>query len=379
MASPDDMAEERFCTRPFSLALVNDDGTVRFCPEAWQPANIGSLHAAPLEEVWNSPTAQEIRKAILDGSFSHCKRVGCPRLQTGGFGLVGKSDVQDSYYRKVIDGGLTALPSGPREVFANYGASPAAEGLHARVESGLKDTQVIHISNDCEPLDSAVFLDVLRNFDSSTYPDLKINLVSNGQKFTPKMWASIARSHGAIHGVHINVDAVRPATYAKLHAGARFGALLRNLYFISLLRQRGAVKRFTLGFDVTRHNFKEMKPFISLAMDLGADLVYFEHRQPTPGQVSLEVARNAMLQATHPFHEEFMAELQDPVFLDLRVRMGGLDRYLKRVYRPRAPLYAQGLQRALRGAQRRLVMLGDRLAQVAGMLLRIATRRDAAR
>ena len=150
----------------------------------------------------------------------------------------------------------------------------------------------------------------------------------------------------------------------------RFGALLRNLYFISRLRQRGEIACFTLGFNVTRHNFRDMKPFVSLGLDLGVDLVYFDLKRAIPGVLSPEIARNAMLEPLHPFHEEFMVMLGDSVFRDLRVRMGSLDERVNNSQRLPVKSGASIVRPVARTAYRRVLMATDRIELAVGPALR---------
>ena len=62
-----------FCSQPFTNLEVNDRGEVRTCCAYWMNQTLGNITFDETENVLNSDTAQDIRKSILDGSFSYCK------------------------------------------------------------------------------------------------------------------------------------------------------------------------------------------------------------------------------------------------------------------------------------------------------------------
>lgn len=119
MDRPDDTwLSQRFCSNPFERIETQPNQDVHFCPAAWQPAAIGSLSDDP-ETAWNSPKAQEIRRSILAGDFSHCSHLECPRI-TGG-DLPAREEILSekdpspavAYYREIIKTGRTRLDKPP--------------------------------------------------------------------------------------------------------------------------------------------------------------------------------------------------------------------------------------------------------------------------
>jgi hypothetical protein len=63
------------CTYPWSWAMITSDGGVRPCCYSW---NVGSLHEATFEEIWNGRAMLEIRHAVTTGHLhSACRHAAC--------------------------------------------------------------------------------------------------------------------------------------------------------------------------------------------------------------------------------------------------------------------------------------------------------------
>ena len=95
-----------FCAQPFTNLEVNTRGEVRTCCAYWMNQTLGNITFDETENVLNSDTAQDIRKSILDGSFSYCNKKTCPRIQSipkGGDGILQRiEDVEDQHLLDII-------------------------------------------------------------------------------------------------------------------------------------------------------------------------------------------------------------------------------------------------------------------------------------
>ena len=67
------------CTAPFVNIEIHNQAIFMCCP-TWLPNNISPDMKKPLDEVWNSEEAKEVRKSIIDGSYKHCDKKQCPFL-----------------------------------------------------------------------------------------------------------------------------------------------------------------------------------------------------------------------------------------------------------------------------------------------------------
>jgi hypothetical protein len=67
----------RYCAYPFMRVEVFE-GETFFCCPTWGPTSIGDLFTGrKIDDIWNSETAKEIRKTIIDGSYRYCRKISC--------------------------------------------------------------------------------------------------------------------------------------------------------------------------------------------------------------------------------------------------------------------------------------------------------------
>jgi hypothetical protein len=84
MSNKEDILNKYVCVQPFKHIEYYKDHATLCCP-TWLSTQLrykknedGTLNY----DVWNSDTANEIRKSIMDGSYSHCSKTACPHLST---------------------------------------------------------------------------------------------------------------------------------------------------------------------------------------------------------------------------------------------------------------------------------------------------------
>jgi len=318
-----------FCPKPFEMADIGEGGKVNLCCALWLPESAGNYESGTFMEVWNSEKAQAIRRSILDGSYSYCIEQHCPHLQNKT--LPKRDDVRDPEYRDIIDNNRVVLDRGPRDIVLSYDKSCNLACRTCRVEpimlTGRARSEVENIQDwattgehlkDCRKMDitlsgdafgSPVFFKFLREFDSSSYPDLRITLCTNGLLLTERNWNSICNE--AINIVYISIDAATPETYA-VNRGGDFERLMEHLKFVGSLRSRGKLERFVISFVVQANNYREMPAFASLGQSVNADAVMFI-QVGNPGHfTNEEFERRAVHLESHSEHSHLLEVLQDP-------------------------------------------------------------------
>jgi MoaA/NifB/PqqE/SkfB family radical SAM enzyme len=339
-----------FCANPFKWFEVTGwyepKGDVFLCCPTWLETPIGNLQQQSVEEIWNGPTAQEIRRSILDGSFRHCNESRCPFLQTVSGPVQRIEDVEDPDLRLVIEQGLTALPYGPREINCSYDKSCNLSCPSCRIQvivesrqkteilriqqkihdEALADAHLLYITGSGDPFGSPFFRKWLRTLRREDMPNLKtIRLHTNAQLWTPEMWASIAEDvRRLVRVVEISIDASTAETYAINRRGGSFEKLLENLAFISELRRAGPIEKVTISMVVQENNFREMPGFVGLARRFGFDVAYFSQLVNWGTFSDEEFRRRAIHFPDHPRYREFLELLQSEVFDDPVVYLGNL-------------------------------------------------------
>ena len=101
------------CARPFQMLEVHERGVTFLCCPSWLKPSIGNLAESTVDDVWNGSVARDIRRSVLDGSFSHCDETVCPHLKNG-TGPVGS--LEDLAERGFSDKIITSIRDGSTEL-----------------------------------------------------------------------------------------------------------------------------------------------------------------------------------------------------------------------------------------------------------------------
>lgn len=358
-----------FCRLPFDQMVVEPSGDVFFCCQPWLPVSIGNLHEQTLEEIWNSAWAQKIRASILDGTFRYCQEGHCPHLQGEAGNIFKLDELPDAGYQAMVAAGNTELAEGPRRISIGYDptcnlACPScrdgyvvakgetrakAESLHKRVFGSplLNTARLLFLPNMGEVFSSPLYRSILREWDRERFPNLRIQILTNGLLFTERMWSTLEKVHGVLFDVMVSINAARPDSFAEIQKGGDFNRLLQNLAFMQRLRAQGVLEQFTISFVVQARNFREMKEFVALGKGFGVDGIVFDSLANWHTFTEEEFRSRAVHLPEHPEHEEFKALFQDPVFLDPVVETGNLSIFHKDFDYAIPRAHAEAVQEAL--------------------------------
>lgn len=329
------MAAQLFCSRPFTWFEPYPDGKAHLCCFAWMRMPAGNWLEQPIEEIWNSPAAQEIRSSILDGSFRHCKYSECYFLQSGREPVMTVERAkQNPTFANIIENRTTVMPGPPTKMVCSFDetcnlACPScrSEKIVERPEPGSprfqlaerilalahsRQLDLLYITGSGEPFFSRVFLWMLKNLQSSSAPDMMLYLHTNALLFTPALWSHFPDAARLLKAVQVSLDAASSETYAK-NRGGDWRKLMMNIEFIAGLDLRFLV----FSMVVQTNNFREIPDFMKLAGSFGAEVVL----QKLSGWAadSHEYSARAVHEPQHPDHDEFKGILCDA--LDQRPTM----------------------------------------------------------
>jgi MoaA/NifB/PqqE/SkfB family radical SAM enzyme len=332
---------------------VHGDGSVfPCCPRYNDVTSFGNIFTHSPEEVWNSPTAQDFRAGILDGTFRRCSRTKCPYLSERS--LPRRSNITDPYLRSVIDRSLTVAPTGPHSVKLAHDTScnlscPSCRDriivakservaelddvLERFILPILKTCAVVDIAGDGDPFASKHYRDIMQR-TADLDPAPRISLHTNGVLCDRRNW-ELNRLDGRVETVLVSIDAATRPTYEVVRRGGDFDRLMENLHFLAELRAREKIRWFTLAFVVQHRNFREMPEFVDLGRSFGADRIVFSLIYHWPRGMSVaEFAESKVWDPSHRNHAALLAILRDPRFGDPGVVLGDV-----------APLRVQALRR----------------------------------
>lgn len=344
--------EGRFCRNPFVQLDVYEDGRVYSCCSSWLPTPLGNIKRVPVSQAWNSLASQKIRESIFDGSFRYCDHKVCPSIQQGNLPTVEEAR-EDPFLRDIIDGRQTELEELPTFINLCNDAScnlycPScrvrrvnhAHGKEYEKRQHLQDkvTQAlfatptdrhftVNVTGSGDPFASAVFRDFLYSLDGRDFPNMRINLQTNGVLLTPRNWQRMEKIHDNIATILISFDAATEETYAITRRGGVWKLLLENTARLGELRAQGKIGLLRLDFVVQRANYREMADFVAIGKSLGADRVAFSMVLDWGTWPVEEYAKQCIWKQDHPEFDDFITALEDDIFDDPQVFLGNLTEY----------------------------------------------------
>lgn len=315
--------EGRFCGNPFEEIEIRADGKVNTCCSAWMPASIGSIHEHTPNQYWNSIEAGEIRASILDGDFSYCSRLYCPKIVQRT--LPRKAGVTARHQRDVIDKDLIVVETKPRRVvlsedrscnlscpscrthviqLGHHASVDLDEIFDARIAPVLTTAEAIKITGSGDPIGSRHFRHVLRRLTAAPHASRRIQLQTNGVLLNEKAWIDL-RLEGHVSTIWVSVDAATKATYEAIRRGGSFERLCTNLRFLGRIRAENRIDLLRLDFVIQALNFREIPQFVEFARSIGADGVHFLMLRNWGTYSPEEYERLNLGSMRHPEHEAF--------------------------------------------------------------------------
>lgn len=303
---------DRFCLRPFKHFEIHNESSVTdkirtyCCCPTWIKKSYGNIFdpnvdtqnlliKKSFDEIWNSDSAIEFRKSVLDGTFSYCRIDRCPYIQNNT--LPFKKDYND-FINEIITQDFKI--NKPKEINLCYDRScnlacPSCRNNFTYVKKDsdeyklkikLNDfilnfihTHDFEIQINCtgsgDPFASNIFQNFLSRIDSSKNNQISILLQTNGVLFTEENWEKIKNIVKLKNKtVLISLDAGTEFTYNKIRKGGDWKKLMENLDFISNLYQECLLDYVQLDFVVQQQNYKEIPIFIEICEKYGFG-VYF--------------------------------------------------------------------------------------------------------
>jgi sulfatase maturation enzyme AslB (radical SAM superfamily) len=346
---PDDGLRDRFCSRPFNLFELHENGSVFLCCPTWLPSAVGNLNGQDARDIWNSKRAQEIRRSILDGDYKHCSRELCPLIASKSLPTRAQAR-KNPAWRDVIDNHKVTVEGRPKVINLSNDRScnlacPSCRSQRINFTKGrgyqlrkkLQDrltaaffsepsdeSFTINVTGSGDPFASRVFREFLLELDSKKFPNLKVALQTNGTLFNEKNWKRLNKIHGNISTVFVSFDAATEATYNITRRGGNWQHLMENVRFLSGLRAQGLLRHLRLDYVVQHANYREMPAFVKLAMGLNVDQVFFSKATNWGTWSANEFRSVCVWDAAHPDHGDFRRIIADPAFANPKVLIGNL-------------------------------------------------------
>jgi len=291
------------CLKPFYFMEFAGYGEVFSCCPAWIKGGIGNIKDNTIEEIWNSPKNQFIREKMLKGEWIDICKPICPIINE--YLVTGESinldSISEYHYitpelESEIKAGKTILESMP--TFFNFSNSGicnldcimccwrtmkeddiSVQKAYSNVLPLLRNAREVILSGGGDPFVRPDIRKMLLEFDRVRYPQLKINLLTNGL-LLPKFWDRI--KHLNFGYINVSIDAATKETYEKIRSRGKWEKLLFSLSVIKDNKEK--FDFVTINMTVMKENYKEIPLFVELGQDFGFNVSF--QRVRTEGNLS---------------------------------------------------------------------------------------------
>jgi len=342
----------RFCGKPFEKLEIHANGKMYSCCPGWIDLPLGDVNETELGELWNGEASQKFRASIFDGSFRYCRHKICPSIQNDSLPTLEEAKKRPKYAEIIANQSLI-IDEGPSVIDFSHDRScnlacPSCrkdkilltDGSDFNEKKSIHDQLVqkyfseptdrkiaIKVTGSGDPFASKIYREFLFDLNGEDFPNLTVNLQTNGVMFTEKNWHKIHRIHKNLGFVLVSCDAVTPETYDPIRKGGDWDLLMQNLKHLGKKRAEGTFNLLRMDFVVQDGNFREMPAFVDLAKKIGADVAYFMIVRNWGTWSNAAFEEKCIWKKGHPDFDEFMATLQDPRLGDPMVDLGNLTHY----------------------------------------------------
>lgn len=316
-----------FCPLPFTQ-LYYYEYMADICSPTWNnDVNVGNPQELSIEQIWNSPKAQEVRRSVLDGSFDFCNDEICWRMIEGK--LFKRDEITDPKLVDIIENNRTIIEGGPEFINIAYNSTcnlncrmcrkdviSSVDSFHKK--KAIDDLKAYNFANlkrliipgSGELFANDDYVELLQNIDNYNFPNLEaVWIYSNGVLFTEENWEKVnhlARKYKL--KIFISTDSVCRETFMKIRRGGDYNKFISNLEMLGSKRRNNEFDSLYLAFCVQRLNFREMPEFVLFAEKYGADCVHYEKLFHSPISECVHRRENV-------YYDEFVDSLKETVAL----------------------------------------------------------------
>lgn len=306
------------CRVPFEFCEIIEGGNVLPCCQAYMKkyVSFGNIYNQNFDKIWNSKTANDFRRRILKGDFSLCERKIChykplEDIESIKDYKLGPKNIKLSYDYECNYRCITCrdeIVTNPPNQLELYN-----EELLPKLLEIAPNAEIIGLSGSGDPLVSSHSRRVLKEICKKN-PKIKFDLFSQGYLLDEKNLTELGIINN-LREVAISLDSTTKETYEKILRIDAFDRVMKNLKFVSKLKQQGKVKKFVINCVVHSMNYKEMYDFAKLAESLDA-IAFFSTYQPWPSaEMHKRYSEVAVFEPYHKDYNELKEILHNPIFL----------------------------------------------------------------
>ena len=338
----------KFCGRLYSWFEVDRQGDCYLCCQGWLPNRIGNILEQEFDDIWNGPEAQACRRQIHTGIWDKCNKTFCcfipagelpniadhPELDYLHTGSLIATDLPTSIYFTNDRSCNLACPSCRKHKIMH---TSGAEYLKSKavndklIELFLSKPTDRHfgisLTGSGDPFVSKIFREMLQNINGADFPNMTIDLQTNGTMFTPKIWESMHKVHKNLRTCRISFDAGSKHTYENVtRLNGNWDVLLENCAYLDEMNI--AHPNFVVDYDfvVQQDNYTEMAQFIRLVIDKFPHMhkACFTLVNDWGTWAADTYEHKAVWKESHQEHDKLLECLTDDIFDHHKVYLSGL-------------------------------------------------------
>lgn len=325
----------RYCNRPFQHIYVFPNGDVRSC--SWTYECIGNILEQSLEEIWVGDKVEQIRKTIRDGSYSLCNHLACPYLANNSLPDIDEKEFEhysnSSEYPTEINAAYdyicnNACPSCRHEIFKpDEKYKQNMKIISDKLIPAINKTDILSTDGNGDCFASPYIMDMLENIQPLN-PELEILLESNGVLCNEENWSKLEHLYKYNINIVITPNSFESNTYKNLSGGFdSVDKVIANLHFIRKLRKSGQISKFDISIVVQDRNYKELPEFTRRCIEeFECDQVIIKPIFYWFALTQEEYWFKDILNPLHPYFNDYMEVLKDPILKDPKVYFWGGDK-----------------------------------------------------
>ena len=275
------------CPRPFDTVLIDKNGSVYACEcTSWLPQSIGNLQVKPLDELFESATAGELRDSISDGSYRYCNNKQCSYLKDTE--ILTRRSAWNRPPQTLIRHIRLAMDESCNLRCPSCRVDPIlhTSGLQFDMRKKLVDKVLdyidkrikkknslrVHIGSDGDPFASLVYRHFMKKMADYDSEYLEYTMQTNGL-LVKQLSNRIPHIFKRMSILAVSIDGATKDTYEKLRLGGSWEKINQNLRHIQELSHHYDFV-FQLHMVVQADNWKEVPLMADLARSVDAEVIF---------------------------------------------------------------------------------------------------------
>lgn len=328
-----------------SIWIDHAGGDVRLC--AWTGYNLGNLQDSSIEELWHGEKAEAFRQSMLDGSYRFCNCQACPYLANNNMDTMLVDYNVPEYpkycslsYEEQCNYVCKFCRKEPYRIKENE--KECLDKIEYELNKFIDGLDTVSTNGVGEIFCSARTMKLLSTIDMDR--KLSIDLESNGSLFNRKNWEKISNLGTYNLNVYITVHSFNEDTYQFLSGtNIPISNVIENLHFIQELRDKNIINYFEIATVICERNFREMPAYVEFCLrEFNPDKIRLRYFFPYSVQDESTEWFYDIRNPYHPYYEEFVKVMRNPIFDHPKVwkwQGDSLSKFKEHPYKLKANLY----------------------------------------